>query len=170
VLVMRGQGHIIRSRLSAGWRRWGTIYRGRSQPQPGQRSHHRRGTDIPNIQARTGDLQPQSSCFMRLNTTYVVDRRHITRYGAPMADDQRTSQHELVTLSGYPELLRAEDVAEILRISVPAARKRMERGRFTVFRDGSNVRVPREELRRYILSNLVPAREGSATMAVRRSV
>jgi len=53
VLVMRGQGHIIRSRLSAGWRRWGTIYRGRSQPQPGQRSHHRRGTDIPNIQART---------------------------------------------------------------------------------------------------------------------
>ncbi len=87
-----------------------------------------------------------------------------------MADDQPTSQHELVTLSGYPELLRAEDVAEILRISVPAARKRMERGRFTVFHDGSNVRVPREELRRYILSNLVPAREGNATMAVRRSV
>lgn len=68
----------------------------------------------------------------------------------------------LIDLSDYPLLLSVDQVAAALGCSVPAVRKRLQRRELTFVKAGRHVRVPREALRQYLLSRLVPALETRA--------
>lgn len=66
--------------------------------------------------------------------------------------------NDVVDLSAYPILLTVRQVAEVLGCSVPSAKRRIYKRELTYVKDGHNVRVPREALRRYLLARLVPAK------------
>lgn len=81
--------------------------------------------------------------------------------------DQNVSYHitmthtsdDLIDLSAYPLLLALPQVAEILGCSLPSAKRRIYSGDLAYIKEGHNVRVPREALRRYLVAHLIPAKE-----------
>jgi len=55
-------------------------------------------------------------------------------------------------LSGYPLMLQLGEVAEICRCDPQVVRRRIDRGELAHTKIGSLVRVPREALRAYLLT------------------
>jgi len=55
-------------------------------------------------------------------------------------------------LSAYPLMLHLDEVAEICRCDLQAVRRRINRGELAHTKIGSMVRVPRESLRAYLLT------------------
>lgn len=92
----------------------------------------------------------------------MLDKAVYVAYDNAMRISNR-DPHKLFDLSKHPLLLSMEEVGDILRCSEQAVRKRLDKGELAYVRDGRHIRIPREELRRYLEEHLVigPARGGT---------